>query len=333
MIVVGAFYVNPANWKPFAPYGWRGLSFFGITALRRDARRQAGRHARRGGDHLLRLHRLRLGLDPRRGGARTRRRDVPIGIIASLIICTVLYIAVAAVLTGMVRTTRSTSSAGVSGAFRRSACPGREFIIAIAGGRRHHLGAAGHDAVGAARLAGHGPRRPGARELLRRRPPDASGPPGSRTILIGVFVATAGRRSCRSTSCRPGQHRHPVRLRDRLRGGADHAQDATPRPAAVPRPARARWCRSSGILICLVLMFSLPAGQLAAAGRLAGPRPGHLLRVQPAPQRDAPPLPAGRPHRRQAPDRPGREVGRRAGVRAGCSEPAPQGRLGFGREL
>ena len=29
VIGVGAFYVNPANWHPFAPYGWTGLSFFG----------------------------------------------------------------------------------------------------------------------------------------------------------------------------------------------------------------------------------------------------------------------------------------------------------------
>ncbi|PYQ38707.1 MAG: amino acid permease, partial [Acidobacteria bacterium] len=29
VIVAGAFYVNPANWHPFAPYGLTGLSFFG----------------------------------------------------------------------------------------------------------------------------------------------------------------------------------------------------------------------------------------------------------------------------------------------------------------
>ena len=29
VIVVGAFYVDPANWHPFAPYGLTGLSFFG----------------------------------------------------------------------------------------------------------------------------------------------------------------------------------------------------------------------------------------------------------------------------------------------------------------
>src|SRR4051812_33361264 len=29
VIAVGAFYVNPENWKPFAPYGYGGISFFG----------------------------------------------------------------------------------------------------------------------------------------------------------------------------------------------------------------------------------------------------------------------------------------------------------------
>src|SRR6185437_12657303 len=29
VIFVGAFYINPENWHPFAPYGWTGLSFFG----------------------------------------------------------------------------------------------------------------------------------------------------------------------------------------------------------------------------------------------------------------------------------------------------------------
>ena len=33
VIVVGAFYVNPANWRPFAPYGYSGLSFFGHPIL------------------------------------------------------------------------------------------------------------------------------------------------------------------------------------------------------------------------------------------------------------------------------------------------------------
>jgi APA family basic amino acid/polyamine antiporter len=29
VILVGAFYVNPDNWRPFAPYGWTGINLFG----------------------------------------------------------------------------------------------------------------------------------------------------------------------------------------------------------------------------------------------------------------------------------------------------------------
>src|SRR5947209_2650356 len=33
VIAVGAFYVRPANWHPFAPYGYAGVNFFGHTLL------------------------------------------------------------------------------------------------------------------------------------------------------------------------------------------------------------------------------------------------------------------------------------------------------------
>src|SRR3977135_3133858 len=65
--------------------------------------------------------------------ARDPRRDVPIGIIASLLICTVLYIAVVAVLTGMVKDDIVTVDAGGSAAFKQAGLPWAEFIIAAAG--------------------------------------------------------------------------------------------------------------------------------------------------------------------------------------------------------
>ena len=52
--------------------------------------------------------------------AKQPRRDVPIGIIASLVICTVLYIAVVAVLTGMVQYDKLSVDAGVSDAFKQA---------------------------------------------------------------------------------------------------------------------------------------------------------------------------------------------------------------------
>ncbi len=78
---LGAFYIKPANWHPFAPNGFKGISaaaaiiFFAYIGF--DAVSTAAEET------------------------RNPKRDMPIAIIASLIICTVIYMAVAVVLTGM----------------------------------------------------------------------------------------------------------------------------------------------------------------------------------------------------------------------------------------
>src|SRR5260370_16614333 len=64
--------------------------------------------------------------------AKNPRRDVPIGIITSLLVCTVLYIGVVAVLTGMVPYYDLSKDAGVSDAFHRIDKYCAEVIIAIA---------------------------------------------------------------------------------------------------------------------------------------------------------------------------------------------------------
>jgi APA family basic amino acid/polyamine antiporter len=82
VIVVGAFYVRPANWNPFAPFGWNGVMkgaaviFFAYIGF--DAVSTAAEEV----------------VEP--------NRDLPIGILASLFVCTILYVLVAAVVTGMV---------------------------------------------------------------------------------------------------------------------------------------------------------------------------------------------------------------------------------------
>ena len=86
-IVVGVTAFNGDNFSPFAPHGIE----------RRGRRRRAD---------LLRLHRLRRGLDVGRGDRRPAR-DLPIAIVGSLVIATVLYILVAIVATGSRRRTRS----------------------------------------------------------------------------------------------------------------------------------------------------------------------------------------------------------------------------------
>ena len=82
VIVVGAFYVNPANWSPFAPNGLKGVlmgvssvffAYIGFDALATTAEE-----------------------------CKNPRKDLPISMIVSLLVCTVLYILIALVLTGLV---------------------------------------------------------------------------------------------------------------------------------------------------------------------------------------------------------------------------------------
>src|SRR3954462_1722755 len=81
-IAIGATYVKPANWSPFMPYGFPGVmtgaavvffAYIGFDAVSTTAEE-----------------------------AKNPKRDLPIGIIASLIICTLLYLIVAAILSGIV---------------------------------------------------------------------------------------------------------------------------------------------------------------------------------------------------------------------------------------
>jgi len=131
VIVVGAFYVNPENWKPFAPYGLTGVSFFGTTLFG-----QTGK----GGEPLGMLAGAAtiffayIGFDSvstHAEEAKRPNRDVPIGIVASLILCTFLYIAVAAVLTGMVPYDKINIDAPVSDAFRQVGLPKAQFVISL----------------------------------------------------------------------------------------------------------------------------------------------------------------------------------------------------------
>src|SRR5438445_1824295 len=62
--------------------------------------------------------------------ARQPAKDVPIGIIASLIICTILYIAVAAVLTGMVPYNKIDINAPVVEAFKRAGWTWMQYLVA-----------------------------------------------------------------------------------------------------------------------------------------------------------------------------------------------------------
>jgi len=79
---VAAHLVHPQNWHPFAPNGWPGI----LT----------------GGSIIFFTY---IGFDSVSTAAeecRNPQRDLPIGIILTLVICTALYVAVVVVLTGIV---------------------------------------------------------------------------------------------------------------------------------------------------------------------------------------------------------------------------------------
>jgi basic amino acid/polyamine antiporter, APA family len=85
VIVLGAFYINPENWSPFSPNGFNGImkgvsavffAYIGFDAISTTAEE-----------------------------CKNPQRDLPKGMIYSLIICTVLYVILALVLTGMVKYT------------------------------------------------------------------------------------------------------------------------------------------------------------------------------------------------------------------------------------
>jgi len=121
VIVVGVCYINPENWKPFAPFGYTGVSFFGHTLLGDvdEGGRPVGMLA--GASVIFFAYIGFDALSTQAEEARNPRRDVPIAIIVSLLICTILYIAVAAVLTGMVKYDQIDINAPVSKAFSQVA--------------------------------------------------------------------------------------------------------------------------------------------------------------------------------------------------------------------
>jgi basic amino acid/polyamine antiporter, APA family len=126
VIIVGAFYVNPDNWFPFIPaetktivdgvekinFGYGGVmtaativffAYIGFDAVSTQA-----------------------------GEAINPKKDVPFAIVASLVICTILYILVSLVLTGMVKYDQLDKAAPVADAFYDRGITWATLIITIA---------------------------------------------------------------------------------------------------------------------------------------------------------------------------------------------------------
>jgi APA family basic amino acid/polyamine antiporter len=111
VIVAGIPHVDPANWTPFFPFGalgtLAGASYIFFSYIGFDS---ISTHAEE---------------------ARQPDRDVPIAILSSLAICTVLYVAVAAVLTGMVPYSEIDIHAPVVAAFSSKGLGFASLVIAI----------------------------------------------------------------------------------------------------------------------------------------------------------------------------------------------------------
>ena len=131
VIGIGVFYINPANWHPFAPFGWTGISIFGKTILGQTGADGAPVGVLAGAAIIYFAY---IGFDSvstHAEEARNPNRDVPFGIITSLIVCTVLYIAVSIVLTGMVPYDQIDVNAPVAAAFERVGLRWGQFVISL----------------------------------------------------------------------------------------------------------------------------------------------------------------------------------------------------------
>jgi APA family basic amino acid/polyamine antiporter len=115
VIGLGVTYINKLNWgsdwSTFAPFGFSGIgagaayiffAYIGFDAVSTTAQE-----------------------------AKNPQRDLPIGIIASLLICTALYISVAAVLTGMVPWREINIEAPIARAFLDRGLVGASHVITI----------------------------------------------------------------------------------------------------------------------------------------------------------------------------------------------------------
>jgi APA family basic amino acid/polyamine antiporter len=110
-VVFGAFFIDTANWKPFAPNGTAGI--FSAAAI---------------------IFFAYIGFDAVSTAAeetKNPKRDLPIAIIASLVVCTVIYIAVAAVLTGMLPWTELGTAEPLATAFAGRGMVWPTIIVAL----------------------------------------------------------------------------------------------------------------------------------------------------------------------------------------------------------
>ena len=111
VIILGSKYVDVSNWHPYFPFGWKGVmtgaAFIFFAYIGFDS---VSTHAEE---------------------AKNPQRDVPRGILWSLFFCTILYISVAAVLTGMVKFSAIDIHAPIASAFAVHGIKSAVFIVSF----------------------------------------------------------------------------------------------------------------------------------------------------------------------------------------------------------
>jgi APA family basic amino acid/polyamine antiporter len=129
VIIVGAFYINTENWTPFIPDE--------VPALDKEGNATGKMNFGFGGvlTAATIVFFAYIGFDAvstQAGEAINPKKDVPFAIVASLIICTLLYILVSLVLTGMVKYSELDKAAPVASAFSGIGINWAVLIITIA---------------------------------------------------------------------------------------------------------------------------------------------------------------------------------------------------------
>jgi basic amino acid/polyamine antiporter, APA family len=110
-VVVGTVHINPENYKPFAPNGWRGIhqgaaivffAYIGFDAISTAAEE-----------------------------TKNPQRNLPIGILGGLAVCTLIYVIVGAVATGIVPYQQLKASDPLARALEVAGLPTASWIVAF----------------------------------------------------------------------------------------------------------------------------------------------------------------------------------------------------------
>ncbi len=119
VIGFGALYVKPANWRPFLPANTGTFGHFGISGIFQGA---------------ATVFFAYIGFDAVSTVAQEAKnpeRDMPIGIMGSLAICTMLYIAVCLVITGLLSYTKLHDAAPVALAIGQTPLPWLKAAVSV----------------------------------------------------------------------------------------------------------------------------------------------------------------------------------------------------------